>query len=157
MVTIASRSLIARSKSLSSVATFTRLIKRLQVSPPDDIQIAQMRSSIALALASSGAIFSALKSVSRVTAGLPRPGAGLVAGGLVGADGKSRVPCPKVGCASAETARNASVAVATTDGNRTFIPINLFARGAAASDKTAGNCGGDRGEKPPGGRIGVSL
>src|SRR5262249_55664723 len=91
--------------------------------------------------------FSALKSVSRLKAGLPCPGAGLVAGGLVGAEGQSCVPCAKVGRANAETARNTSAAVATTRGNRAFMPINLFARGGAASDKIAEICRGDRGRK----------
>src|SRR5215831_6766737 len=88
MVTIASRSFIARSKSLSSVATFTRLIRRLQVSLSDDIQIAQMRSSIALALASSGAILSAPNSVSRLYVEPPRS-----LGGAVEGDGEVRGVC----------------------------------------------------------------
>src|SRR6516164_8214609 len=117
MVTIASRSFIARSKSLSSVATFTRLIRRLQVSLSDDIQIAQMRSSIALALASSGAILSAPNSVSRLNVEPPRPLCGAVEG-----DGQVRGVCAKAD----ESAGIASAAAATRrTGNRGLMPINL--------------------------------
>src|SRR5262250_198787 len=128
MVTIASRSLIARSKSLSSVATLTRLIRRLQVSLPDDIQVAQMRSSMALALASSGAILSAPNSVSRLNVEPPRP-----LGGAVEGDGQVRGVCAKAD----EIAGIASAAAAIkTTGNRGLIPLNLFSRGRAASGKT---------------------
>src|SRR6516164_4908915 len=133
MVTIASRSFIARSKSLSSVATFTRLIRRLQVSLSDDIQIAQMRSSIALALASSGAILSAPNSVSRLKVEPPRPLCGVVEG-----DGQLRGVCAKAD----ETAGIASAAAAARTGNRGLMRLNLFSRGRAASGK-------NRAQSPP--------
>src|SRR6516164_4267858 len=127
MVTIASRSFIARSKSLSSVATFTRLIRRLQVSLSDDIQIAQMRSSMALALASSGAILSAPNSVSRLYVEPPRP-----LGGVVEGDGQVRGVCADAG----ETAAIPKAAATTRTGNRELMPLNLFPHSRAASGKT---------------------
>ena len=94
----------------------------------DDIQIAQMRSSIALALASSGAILSAPNSVSRLKVEPPRPLCGVVEG-----DGQLRGVCAKAD----ETAGIASAAAVTTrTGNRGLMPINLFSRGRAASGKT---------------------
>src|SRR5436190_22057076 len=86
----------------------------MQVSLSDAIQIAQMRSSIALALASSGAILSALNRVSRLNVDLPRPGCG----GLE-ADGQSRGLCAKAGKTSGDSA---SAAATTRTGNRGLMP-----------------------------------
>src|SRR5207247_6420498 len=118
----------------SSVASFTRRIRRLQVSLPDDIQIAQIRSSIAFAVVSSGAIFSALNRVSRLNVEPPRP----PCGGSDGGDGQSRGLCA---CAQADGTSGECAAITsdalTRTGNRKFIPVNLFVRGGAASGKTA--------------------
>ena len=93
----------------------------------DDIQIAQMRSSMALALASSGAILSAPNSVSRLYVEPPRP-----LGGVVEGDGQVRGACADAG----ETAAIPKAAATTRTGNRELMPLNLFPHSRAASGKT---------------------
>src|SRR5215472_6514912 len=63
---IASNSLIARSRSFASIAVLTRVISRLAVSLGEAVQTAQMRSSIAFAVTSSGATFRAPNRKSRL-------------------------------------------------------------------------------------------
>src|SRR6516225_9175973 len=80
-------SLIARSKSLLSVACLARPIKRLAVSLLAASQIAQMRFSTYLALSSSGATLSASNSRSRLCALSPVCARGSVLGGSIGLGG----------------------------------------------------------------------
>ena len=96
----------------------------------EDIQIAQMRSSMALALASSGAILSAPNSVSRLNVEPLRPFCG-----VLGADGQSRGACASADEASGVTVGIASTAATTRTGNRGLMAINLFSRSRAASAK----------------------
>src|SRR6266851_5182798 len=83
MAMTAPKSFSARSKLLSSDAAFTRLMSRLQVSLLDTVHTAQMRSSIALALSSSGAIFNASNNVSSLMDGSPCPDLGRLLGGWI--------------------------------------------------------------------------
>ena len=123
---------MARSKFLSSVASFTRVIKSVQVSLPEASQIAQMRSSIALALDSSGAI---LSPVNKCRDCIP------FRRGRTAAIVRRRQPIPRMLGHSrrrAGEARQAPRAVtAKTAGNRSIMPTNLFARRYAASRKSA--------------------
>src|SRR4051794_41956806 len=85
-----SRSWIARSRSLLSIAERTRLISRLVVSPPEPSQTPQMRSEIALALSSSGATFSAPKRKSRFWVRSLRGGREEVDGGSIQRRGRGK-------------------------------------------------------------------
>src|SRR5262249_51832065 len=87
MSMMAFSSLIARSKSLLSVAVLARPISRLAVSLLEASQIAQMRFSMYLALSSSGATLSAANSRSRFCVLSPRWARGSVLGGSIGLSG----------------------------------------------------------------------
>src|SRR5260221_12301003 len=99
MSMVALSSLIARSKSLLSVAVLARPISRLAVSLLEGSQIGQMRVSIYLALSFSGATFSAANRRAGVFGFLARCGRGSGAGGSVGFRG--------AGCIDLGSARDA--------------------------------------------------
>src|SRR5215471_20441699 len=80
-LTIELSRLIARSRSLASIAVLARVISRLAVSLRDSVHTAQMRSSIALAVASSGATFKAPNRKSRLRNRSPRAACGSLTGG----------------------------------------------------------------------------
>ena len=72
ILTTASSSLIARSISFASIAVCTRDISSVVVSLREAAHSAQMRSSIALAVTSSGATLSAPNRKSRLRVRSPR-------------------------------------------------------------------------------------
>src|SRR5690242_809019 len=78
---IESSNVTARSVSFASIAVLTRVISKLAVSLRESVQTAQMRSSIALAVTSSGASFSAPNRKSRLRVRSARGTGGSLVGG----------------------------------------------------------------------------
>src|SRR5215472_13474004 len=109
---IASSSFSARSYFSASTASFTRFISRLQVSLPEASHSAQMRSSMFLALVSSGATLSAPNRKSRLWVRSPRRIFGGLAGGSTRSflPGRSRGACAGADCMPAAPSPAASAA-----------------------------------------------
>src|SRR5664279_528121 len=101
---------IARSVSCASTAVFTRVISRLAVWLRDTTHSAQMRSSIALAVVSSGANLSAPNRKSRLWVRSPRATCGNCFGG------STHLPLPS--CATAGLARHRPWAATTAAINK---------------------------------------